>query len=141
MTSYATALKFFEACETNEGWEGCSQYVVDGEVPFKVQAATLKEITTIQGYVEWVKAFGTITAPGATYELHLGCFDETTRKAVFSATYHAKHTGEGGPVEPTNKEMHTDYVYVLDMNAEDKITGMTKIWNDGFALKQIGWME
>jgi hypothetical protein len=142
MTSpYANALKFFEACESNEGWEGCKQYVVDNEAPFKAQAAALNEITTIQGYVEWVKAFGTITAPGATYELHVGCFDQTTRKAVFSATYHAKHTGEGGPVEPTNKEMHTDYVYVLDMNADDKIIAMSKIWNDGFALKQVGWME
>mmetsp|Transcript_4236 Transcript_4236/g.5579 ORF Transcript_4236/g.5579 Transcript_4236/m.5579 type:complete len:142 (+) Transcript_4236:208-633(+) len=141
MTSYATALKFFEACETNEGWEGCKEYVVNEAAPFKVQAAALADITTIQGYTQWVKAFGTITAPGATYELHLGCFDEKTRKAVFYATYHAKHTGEGGPVEPTNKEMHTDYVYVLDMNAEDKITAMSKIWNDGFALKQVGWME
>jgi hypothetical protein len=64
MTSYAAALKFFEACESNEGWEGCKQYVVDESAPFKVQAAALKEITTIQAYAEWVKAFGTITAPG-----------------------------------------------------------------------------
>jgi hypothetical protein len=141
MSSYATALKFFEACEGNEGWEGCKEYVANEKAPFKVQAAALTDIITIQGYTEWVKAFGTITAPGSTYELHLGCFDEKTRKAVFSATYHAKHTGEGGPVEPTNKEMHTDYVYVLEMNAEDKIVAMSKIWNDGFALKQIGWME
>jgi hypothetical protein len=141
MTSYATALKFFEACETNKGWEGCEQYVSNEDAPFKVQADALKDISTIQGYTEWVKAFGTTTAPGSTYELHLGSFDEKTRKAVFVATYHAKHTGEGGPVEPTNKEMHTDYVYVIDMNAEDKIIGMSKIWNDGFALKQVGWIE
>jgi hypothetical protein len=141
MTSYDTALKFFEACDSNEGWEGCKQYVVDEKAPFKSQAAALANIITIQDYTEWGKAFGTITAPGATYELHVGSFDEKTRKAVFFATYHGKHTGEGGPVEPTNKEMHSDYVYVLEMNAEDKIVAMTKIWNDGFALKQLGWME
>jgi hypothetical protein len=140
MTSYAAALKFFEACESSEGWEGCKQYVVDEAATFKVQAAALKEITTIQAYAEWMKAFGTTTAPGATYELHAGSFDEKTRKAVFFATYHAKHTGAGGPVEPTNKEMHSDYVYVLDMNSDNKVTAMTKIWNDGFAMKQVGWM-
>jgi hypothetical protein len=44
-------------------------------------------------------------------------------------------------VEPTNKEMHTDYVYVIKKNAEGKNTAMTKVWNDGYAMKQVGWME
>ena len=33
----------------------------------------------------------------------------------------------------------TDYVYVMDFE-DGRIRHMTKIWNDGFALKQLGWM-
>jgi hypothetical protein len=87
----------------------------------------------------WVKAFGTIlhSTPGAssTYELYLGCLDEKTRKAVSPATCHAKHTGEGRPVEPTNEEMHTVYVYVLETKIEDSITAISEIRNDVFAPK------
>jgi len=53
---------------------------------------------------------------------------------VFSGT----HTGEGGPVPPTGKSMSTDYVYVMDFE-DGKIRHMTKIWNDGLALKELGW--
>jgi hypothetical protein len=38
----------------------------------------------------------------------------------------------------TSLSDYADYVYV--MNFEDgKIRHMTKIWNDGFALKMLGW--
>jgi hypothetical protein len=32
-----------------------------------------------------------------------------------------------------------DYVYVMQFKG-DKISHMTKIWNDGLALKQVGWV-
>jgi hypothetical protein len=53
---------------------------------------------------------------------------------VFSAT----HTGPGGPYPPTSKSTTTDYVYVMDF-AGDKIRQMTKIWNAGWATKELGW--
>jgi hypothetical protein len=92
------------------------------ETHFTIQASGLKNTTTIQGYAEWVKVFGTIlySTPGA-YELHLGCLDEKTREAVFPATCHAKHTGEGRPVWPTNKEMHTGLVYVPKRNQRTRL--------------------
>jgi len=52
--------------------------------------------------------------------------------------FHATHTGPGGPVAPTGKSLKTDYVYVMQFTG-DKIGHMTKIWNDGLALKQVGW--
>ena len=84
--------------------------------------------------------FGKTTAPGATYDLHSSSYDEETRTAVFFATFHAKHTGEGGPVPPTHKETHTDYVYILTMNADDKVERMVKVWNAPWAMKELGWM-
>ena len=80
-----------------------------------------------------------MTAPGATYDLHTAGWDDSTRTATFFATYHAKHTGEGGPVPPTNKETHSEYVDAETMNSEDKVQSMTKSWNDVWAMKELGW--
>ena len=46
------------------------------------------------------------------------------RIAVFFATYHAKHTGEDGPVPPTQKETHSHYVYALTMNTDNQVEKM-----------------
>jgi len=54
------------------------------------------------------------------------------------AVFFGTHTGEGGPVPPTGKAMSTDYVYVMDFE-DGKIRHLTKIWNDGIALQQVGW--
>ena len=48
------------------------------------------------------------------------------------------HTGEGGPLPPTGKSTSTDYVYVMEFE-DAKIRHMTKIWNAGMAMKDLGW--
>ena len=37
------------------------------------------------------------------------------------------------------QESKLSYVYVMDFDG-DRIRHMTKIWNDGISLKQLGWM-
>jgi hypothetical protein len=139
MSAFESAKKFFDACEKPEGWAGCRPYVAENAT-FVAQSEPLADVRTVESYCEWMKGFGTITAPGSTYDLHSASFDEATRTAVFFATYHAKHTGEGGPVPPTNKETHSHYVYVLKMDDNDKVAHMTKIWNAPWAMKELGWM-
>jgi hypothetical protein len=139
MTAFDNARNFFAACEAAEGWEGCQAYVADG-ASFRAQSEPLTEITTVQAYCDWMAAIGKITAPGATYDLHAAAYDEATNTAIFFATYHARHTGEGGPLPPTNKETHSDYVYVLTMNDENKVARMVKVWNAPWAMKELGWM-
>ena len=39
---------------------------------------------------------------------------------------------------PTGKTAAADYVYVMDFDG-DKIRHMTKIWNDGHTMRQLGW--
>ena len=39
---------------------------------------------------------------------------------------------------PTGQSAAADYVYVMDFDG-DKIRHMTKIWNDGITLRQLGW--
>ena len=36
------------------------------------------------------------------------------------------------------REVSTDYVYVMQFE-DDKIVHLTKIWNAGLALKDLGW--
>lgn len=77
-----------------------------------------------------------------------GCSDYVAEGAAFSAqcepiagTFHATHSGDGGPVPPTGKSTDTDYVYVLKMDADDKVSHMTKIWNAPWAMRELGWMD
>src|SRR5688500_4354632 len=102
MTAFENAKKFFTACEAPEGWEGCKPYVAE-EATFRAQSEPLVEIKTVQAYCDWMAGIGKITAPGATYDLHTASIDEETNTAVFFATFHARHTGQGGPVTQTNK--------------------------------------
>ena len=138
MTAFENAKKFFTACEASEGWAGCQQYVADG-AQFKAQSEPLADIKTVQDYCEWMKGIGGVL-PGASYDLHSAAFDDSTGTAIFFATFYGRHTGDGGPVPPTNKETKTDYVYVLTMNADNKLASMTKVWNAPWALKELGWM-
>jgi hypothetical protein len=137
MTAFENAKKFFHACEAPEGWAGCQQYVAK-DAPFSAQSEPLVETNTVEAYCDWMAGMGTF-APGATYDLHSCSYDEENRVAVFFATIHAKHTGEGGPVPPTQKETHSQYVYALTMNTDDKVASMVKIWNAPWALKELGW--
>ena len=139
MTAFENAQKFFAACEAAEGWTGCKQYVADG-ASFVAQSEPLGDVRTVEGYCDWMAGFGSVTAPGATYDLHASCYDEENRAAIFFATYHAKHTGDGGPVPPTNQETHSHYVYVLTMNHDNKVANMVKIWNAPWAMRELGWM-
>ena len=74
------------------------------------------------------------------YTLHTSSWDAGANAAAFAATFHGKHTGDGGPVPPTNKTVNGDYVYVVKMNADGMVSDLTKIWNDGHSLAQLGWV-
>ncbi len=139
MSAFDNARKFFDACEAPLGWQGCQEYVADGAA-FSAQSEPLADVTTVKAYCEWMKAFGTVTAPGASYELHSASYDDENRTAMFFATYHATHSGDGGPVPPTGKSTDSHYVYVLRMDGDDKVAAMTKIWNAPWAMRELGWV-
>jgi hypothetical protein len=54
------------------------------------------------------------------------------------AVVHGTQTGPGGPVPPTGRSVAADYVYVMRFDG-DKIRHITKVWNDGYTLKLLGW--
>ncbi len=139
MTAFDNATKFFHACEEPKGWATCKLYATEDAI-FNAQCEPLVDINRVEDYCEWMAGFGGITAPDSTYDLHSSSYDEKTRTAVFFATYHAKHTGEGGPVPPTQKETHSHYVMIMTMNAENKVEKMIKVWNAPWAMKELGWL-
>ena len=104
------------------------------DASFSCQCKTFEHMTTVKEYVDWCEGFGKI-CPGATFTVRFKTFDEATSTAIFICTYHATHTGEGGPVDkPTNKSTDSDYVYMLKFNNEDKVESMHKTWNDSELL-------
>ncbi len=48
MSAFENATKFFHACESLTGWEGCKQYVA-ADAPFSAQSEPLVDIKTVQG--------------------------------------------------------------------------------------------
>lgn len=138
MSAFDNANKFFEACETAQGWAGCKEYVADNAT-FESQSSPLADIDSVEAYCEWMGGFGTVTAPGCSYDVHTSSYDEQNNTATFFATFHGRHTGDGGPVPPTGKETHSHYVYCLTMNADGKVKHMVKIWNASWAMRELGW--
>ena len=136
MTIAATAREFVEACDSGQGWEACKQYCHDGAA-FTCQSGALADMSALEDYTNWAKSLLT-PAPDAHYALKALAADEERQIVLAAAVFHGTHTGEGGPVPPTGKSVATDYVYAMKFD-DGKISQMTKIWNDGFALGQLGW--
>jgi hypothetical protein len=76
--------------------------------------------------------------PDGRYVLTAFAWDEARNTAVATAEFHGTQTGAGGPVAPTGKAIVSDYAYDMKFDG-DKISHMTKIWNDMHALRGLGW--
>jgi len=113
------------------------QRILPSDATFSAQAAALAGVNTLEAYTEWMKHLFT-PVPDGRYELRSFAVDEERNNVAAYGVFRGTHTGDGGPVPPTGKQVESDYVYVMEFDG-DRIRHMTKIWNDGFALKQAGW--
>jgi predicted ester cyclase len=129
-------MAFFDACESGKGWDACQEWC-HADASFSCQAATLAEISTLQDYIEWMKGLLT-PIPDMTYEIAAFATDAERNAVSVYGIVRGTQTGEGGPIPPTGNAVTADYVYVMSFDG-DKIRHMTKIWNDGHTLKQLGW--
>ena len=134
ITSVAEA--FFANCETGKGWEVCSAYCTP-DATFSAQAEPLLDVNTLAQYADWMKGILTVL-PDAHYEVKSFATDTLRNNVAAYGVFYGTHTGDGGPVPPTGRRISTDYVYVMQFKG-DKIVHMTKIWNAGLALKDLGW--
>jgi predicted ester cyclase len=135
-TMRETAESFFAACESGRGWEGCQKYC-HPDASFSAQSEALAEIDTLEGYTNWMRGLLGILPDGG-YEIRSFAVDEDRSNVSVYGVFRGTHTGEGGPVPPTHKNVEADYVYVMEFD-RDRISHMTKIWNDPYSMKQLGW--
>ena len=131
------AKQFFTTCEEGGGWEECKGYCT-ADATFSTQAEPLADMQKLQQYTDWMKDLLTFMS-GAHYELRSFATDDERNNVSAYGVFSATHTGEGGPCPPTGKSMKADYVYVMELDGE-KIRHMTKIWNSGWTLKELGWV-
>jgi len=132
----AVAKEFFAACEAGKGWEGCRAYCTPN-ASFSAQAAALAEVRTLEQYTDWMKGLlGFI--PDGRYVVKSFATDNERNNVCAFGVFSGTHSGEGGPCPPTGKSTNTDYVYVMEFEG-GKIRHMSKIWNDGWAIKELGW--
>ncbi len=130
------ASSFFEACETGRGWEVCRHFCTP-TATFTSQAEPLAEVNTLEAYTQWMQDLLKFM-PNGSYDLRSFAVDAQRQTVSAYAVFSAAHTGEGGPCPPTGKGTNTDYVYVMEFK-DDKIRHMTKIWNAGWAMRELGW--
>jgi predicted ester cyclase len=131
------AQRFVDACDSGKGWEACKEYC-HPDATFAVQAPALADVETLESYTEWAKGL-LVPLPDARYELKSVAVDEERNNVLVFAVFHGTNSGDGGPVSPTGNTVASDYVYAIRFEGE-RIRHMTKIWNDGFALQQLGWV-
>ena len=127
---------FFDACESGKGWDACREYCHD-DATFSAQAPALAEITTLHAYVDWIESLAA-PMPGNSYEIRGFAADEARSCVIGFGVFRATHSGEGGPVPATGRSTETEYVYVMRFEG-DRIRHMTKVWNDGYCLAELGW--
>lgn len=130
------AKQFFEACEAGKGWDMCKTYCTPN-ASFAAQAEPLTDVKSLEAYTNWMKGLLQFM-PNGRYVVKSFAIDEERQNVSAYGIYSATHTGEGGPCPPTGKSTTTDYVYVMEFEG-NKIRHMTKIWNAGWAMKELGW--
>ncbi|MEM1288705.1 MAG: nuclear transport factor 2 family protein [Pseudomonadota bacterium] len=130
-----TAMAFFDACETGKGWDACKQYCKE-DASFSAQADALADVTSLEAYTEWMKG---LLVPIADGHYELKSFSTDSERGIVSAfaVFHGTHSVDG-PVPATGNTVAADYVYAMEFDG-DKISHVTKIWNDVHSLKQLGW--
>jgi predicted ester cyclase len=116
--------QFFEACETDRGWERCQSFCTP-DASFVSQAEPLVGVHTLKDYAHWMKGLLTFM-PNGRYVVKSFALDEARQNVSAFGVFSATHTGDGGPCPPTGKSTVTDHVYVMQFTG-DKISHMTKI--------------
>ena len=102
-TILGPAREFFEACETGQGWDACKAFC-DPDATFSSQTGALAEISTLEGYSEWMKGLLT-PIPDGHYELKFFAADDADESVAAFAIFHGTQSGPGGPVDPTGKKI------------------------------------
>ena len=129
------ARRFFDTCEAGKGWQACRAYCTQ-DATFSAQCEPLAEIGTMQAYTDWI-AGALHTFRSGWYEVRSVATDEAGASVSIFSVFSA---AAGGKDErsATRKMLKIDYVYVLFFEGQE-IRHMTKVWNAGWTMREMGW--
>jgi len=130
------ALAFFDACGTGRGWDGCAAFR-HADATFPRRGETFGGRRTVHEYVEAMKGMIAGPLPDAAYEIRSFAVDDARRSVAGFAVFSAPHAGVGGPLPPAGRRVETGFVHVMEFDG-DRIRHVTKVWNDGFAMRRAG---
>jgi predicted ester cyclase len=133
-----TARAFFDACETGQGWAACSAYCTP-DASFAAQAEPIAELRTLEEYADWMQGLMQLV-PDGTATVKSFATDHDRNNVCAFGVFEGTHTGEGGPVPPTGRRVAADYVYLMQFE-DGRISHMTKVWNAGWSLRELGWID
>lgn len=131
-----TAMKFFECCETGQGWNACRAYCHDN-APFEAQALSLESYRTVEDYSNLIPHMLEVL-PDAHYKVRCVATSEEQSVVIVYARFTGTHSGIDGPVPATGQTMNSDYAFVMRVEG-NKVARVTKIWNDFYSNLQLGW--
>ncbi len=130
------AADFLERCETGQGWDACCPFCTD-DAGFSAQAEPVADLTSLAAYTEWMHDLFS-AMPDARYDLRALALDPDRPIVIAFAAFIGTHSGDGGPVPPTGRRTESDYAYVMRFTG-DRISHLTKVWNAGWAMRELGW--
>lgn len=131
------------ACDGGGGWAACQHLCVE-DATFTCQSDTMGKFTTIREYADFMAGFG-LSCPNATWTTDEESWNGVTHTATFFCTYYGQHTVsvEGyGPTVPTLKKAVSHYCckVTTDPARGNKVVNITKVWNDIWMLRELGWL-
>lgn len=136
MTIGDVALAFMHSCDTGMGWQAC-EHLCEPDASFVAQCDQLAGVADLRIYCDWVRDL-LKCMPDSKYEVRSLGIDDARNNVTIFAVLTGTHTAEGGPMAPTGKAFSADYVYALEFSG-NRIRHLTKIWNDPWTLKELGW--
>ena len=137
LTITTVAKQFFDACESGKGWDGCQAFCLP-DASFSTQSERMGNVPTLRQYVDLCAGFLKV-CPDASYVVKSFATDKSSKTVCVFAVISGTHTGEArGPILPTGRKTVTNYVYAMEFDGI-KIKHMTKIWNPGWTMNELGW--
>lgn len=132
----AVAAAFLDQCESGQGWGACRPFCTP-DAGFAAQAEPVADLTSLAHYAQWMQElFGAM--PDARYDLRALADDPDRGIVIAFAAFLGTHSGPAGPVPATGRSTESDYAYVMRFEG-DRIAHLTKVWNAGWAMRQLGW--
>jgi hypothetical protein len=91
-------------------------------------------VNTIKQYAEWCKA-SFKEMPNMDVSDWKSAWDPTTRTAFVSGVW------IGIDDLGTRRSTQAPFTYILHFNEKAKVDKFTKIWNDAWSARQLGWPD